>query len=1146
MTDWTKLLNANFDLPVRDRGRVYRQRGLVLSAEWEDYDDAQAKLVSRVQGGSVYKQTTRIDFERQTIKGECSCPVGHNCKHVVAALLKATTRKGPPFAAPSDADETDADELSAAELDAVDNSLRAVFATRLQSRQPPRPPPPNMPLPYGIDIWLARLADAQSNFGEQHPANVSDRILYIFEPTRTEDERGGFVRIHKARINKAGEYTSSSQYHNSSVFLNPPRYWLPSDIRILRNLSAITGRGYSLEFPLAGVDAELVRAIVNTGRAFWLDNSRSALHWSSARQGQVEWQTLVNGDRQPVLAVAHEAVTLASLPPIYIDAANGECGLVESTLTPAVAMAVAIAPPMPAKWVARVGEELQTRNLHQSIPLPATLEEEVLTDFQPQPVLSLKSHKSSVYDSRSWKYVVAHVETAALSFDYLGVRVAGKSPPEITRVENNRLRRILRNTAFERAARARLVASGLVATDKTLTRSMSREMQGTLMFAKADKEEHAFMAWTNFLETTVPTLRREGWKIEIAADFRFDLAPIGEWYADVDESSNQWFDLEIGIEVEGAKISLIPILIKLIQASPVEWGATSIAAMKDDARLIVPLPDGRRAALPLTRLKPLLATLFDLYLREPTAGRVRLTNLDAARLAEMEQALALRWLGGARMRELGKRLARFNGIAPVPVPAAFKANLREYQQQGLAWLQFLREYDLSGILADDMGLGKTVQTLAHLLAEKTAGRLGCEGKQTAPALVVAPTSMMATWASEAARFAPQLKVMVSHGLSRHDRGEAFADFDVVLTTYALLARDEEKLLVQPWHLVILDEAQNIKNPKTKAATIACRLQARHRLCLTGTPMENHLGEIWSLFRFLMPGLLGDEKNFKREYRVPIEREGDLARQKFLARRLHPFLLRRTKDLVAHELPAKTLVTRLVEFDSAQADLYETLRAAMDKRVREEIAAKGIAKSHIVVLDALLKLRQICCDPRLLKSDSKGKIPPSAKLLTLMEMLEELLAEGRSILLFSQFTSMLGLIEDELDKRGIQYVRLTGSTRDRKKPVDEFQSGNVKLFLISLKAGGTGLTLTAADTVIHYDPWWNPAAENQATDRAHRIGQLKPVFVYKLIAKGTLEERIVELQTKKGELAAGLLDGDSKAASALTSKDLQALFEAVPD
>ena len=731
-------------------------------------------------------------------------------------------------------------------------------------------------------------------------------------------------------------------------------------------------------------------------------------------------------------------------------------------------------------------------------------------------------------------------ETAALVFNYLGVKVTGKTPLEITRVDGNRLLRATRNSTFERAARARLTSAGLLAAEKILTRSMTRELQGTLTVADATVEDSAYSGWTAFLETTVPILRSEGWKIDIAADFRFDLTPISEWYADVDESSNQWFDLEIGIEVEGARVSLIPILVRLIQASPTEWRPAALEAMADESKIIVPLGDGRRAALPLARLKPLLATLFELYLREPTGGRVRLSPLDAARLAEMDRALDLRWLGGERMRQLGARLARFDGIAAVPAPADFHATLRPYQLEGLAWLQFLREYELSGVLADDMGLGKTVQTLAHLATEKAAGRLD------RPALVVAPTSMMGVWQSEASRFAPGLKVMVSHGLLRHEREETFANFDLVLTTYALLARDEEKLLAQQWHLAILDEAQNIKNPKTRAAVVACQLQARHRLCLTGTPMENHLGELWSLFRFLMPGLLGDEKTFKRDYRVPIEREGDLARQKFLARRLHPFLLRRTKDLVAHELPAKTLVTRVIEFESAQADLYETVRAAMDKRVREEIAAKGIAKSHIVVLDALLKLRQICCDPRLLKTGLKGKAPSSAKLVTLMEMLEELLAEGRSILLFSQFTSMLALIESELETRGLTYAKLTGTTRDRKKPIAQFQSGEVKLFLISLKAGGTGLTLTAADTVIHYDPWWNPAVENQATDRAHRIGQVKPVFVYKLIAKGTLEERIVELQMKKGALAAGILDGDMSASSALDAKDLQALFEPMPE
>ncbi|MBL0122683.1 MAG: DEAD/DEAH box helicase [Betaproteobacteria bacterium] len=1050
------------------------------------------------------------------------------------AALLATIEESPAseFEADEDSAQADADDfvLTPRELPTIGGPLPAARRT-----------PPSMPLPFSIDVWLAKVASAQANRGETYPDNINDRILYLFDASRDQVEPGGLLRICKARVNKTGGYSGIAKYTNTQAYSSPPRYMLQSDIHALRLLSAATGRGYSFEFPMAGIDADMVRAIVNTGRAFWQDTNRKALRWMMPRQGHVEWRTLINGDRQPAMVTVPAAAVLACVPPVYVDAETGECGTVESALTPAVAMAVASAPTLPAKWVSRVSEELQTRNLHQSIPLPTTLEEEVLQDFRPKPVLTLRSHKTSRHNPQGWKPIDVLIETAELGFDYLGVRVAGKNPPEITRVEGNRLQRIPRNTIFERTARARLVACGLTAAEKALTRGITREMQGTLVFA-GTSDEHAFAAWTGFIENIVPALRRDGWQIDIAADFRFDIVPIADWYADVDESSNQWFDLEIGIEVEGEKVSLIPILVKLIHASPTEWRPAAVDAMKDDAKIIVPLGDGRRAALPLTRLKPLLATLFELYLREPTAARLRLSPLDAARLAEMDRALALRWFGGERMRQLGARLARFEGIAPVPVPPGFHATLRAYQQDGLAWLQFLREYELSGILADDMGLGKTVQTLAHLVAEKAAGRLGGLG---GPALVVAPTSMMATWHAEAARFAPGLTVMVSHGLSRHDREETFADFDLVLTTYALLTRDEEKLLAQQWHLVILDEAQNIKNPKTKAATVACRLQARHRLCLTGTPMENHLGELWSLFRFLMPGLLGDEKTFKRDYRVPIEREGDLARQKFLARRVHPFLLRRTKDLVAHELPAKTLVTRAVEFDSAQADLYETVRAAMDKRVRDEIAAKGIAKSHIVVLDALLKLRQICCDPRLLKTERKGKPPASAKLVTLMEMLDELLAEGRSILLFSQFTSMLALIEAELSERKIAYAKLTGATRDRKKPIELFQSGEVKLFLISLKAGGTGLTLTAADTVIHYDPWWNPAVENQATDRAHRIGQVKPVFVYKLIAKGTLEERIVELQAKKGALAAGLLDGDVNAASKLDAKDLQALFEAMP-
>jgi SNF2 family DNA or RNA helicase len=368
-----------------------------------------------------------------------------------------------------------------------------------------------------------------------------------------------------------------------------------------------------------------------------------------------------------------------------------------------------------------------------------------------------------------------------------------------------------------------------------------------------------------------------------------------------------------------------------------------------------------------------------------------------------------------------------------------------------------------------------------------------------------------------------------------------------LTTYALLPRDLEKLAEHEFHLLILDESHYIKNTRSKAAQSAGMLRARHRLCLSGTPLENHLGELWSQFHFLLPDLLGDEKSFNAQFRYPIERAGDKQRGALLSRRLQPFLLRRTKDNVAKELPSKTEMVRKVELTGAQRDLYETVRLAMDQKVRDEIGKKGVARSQIVILEALLKLRQVCCDPRLVKSlPARKNGAGSAKLIDLMQMVEDLLDEGRKILIFSQFTSMLKLIEEELTQRAITYALLTGETRDRAAQVAAFQQGAVPIFLISLKAGGVGLNLTAADTVIHYDPWWNPAAENQATDRAWRIGQDKPVFVYKLIAKGTLEEKIQLLQQKKANLAHSILAEGEAHGMALTQEDLQQIFAPLVD
>ncbi len=543
-------------------------------------------------------------------------------------------------------------------------------------------------------------------------------------------------------------------------------------------------------------------------------------------------------------------------------------------------------------------------------------------------------------------------------------------------------------------------------------------------------------------------------------------------------------------------------------------------------------------ALPLDRTKAILSTLVELY--HPgslsATGKIEISAGAAVGLAAVEAATRLRWLGGERLRALVDRLSSFSGIDKVEPPAGLQTELRPYQKDGLDWLQFLRAYELGGILADDMGLGKTVQTLAHILVEKREGRLD------RPCLVVCPTSVVPNWRAEAARLAPELRVLSLHGPDRAQHFGEINDADLVVTTYALLLRDADHLLSVTWHIAVLDEAQAIKNANAKTTGLVCRLDARHRLCLTGTPVENHLGELWSQFAFLMPGLLGDARRFARVFRTPIEKKQDGERRAVLSGRLKPFMLRRTKTLVAAELPPKTEMLRPLELAGQQRDLYETVRLAMHEKVRREVAQKGFARSHIVVLDALLKLRQVCCDPRLVKLAAARPVTASAKLEHLMEMLPQLVEDGRRILLFSQFTSMLDLIKSALGEAGIKFVELRGDTTDRARPVARFQQGEVPLFLISLKAGGTGLNLTAADTVIHYDPWWNPAVEDQATDRAHRIGQDKPVFVYKLVAQGTVEERMLELQQRKKALAAGIYEGGGNAAAALQAADIERLFE----
>ena len=592
-----------------------------------------------------------------------------------------------------------------------------------------------------------------------------------------------------------------------------------------------------------------------------------------------------------------------------------------------------------------------------------------------------------------------------------------------------------------------------------------------------------------------------------------------------------WFDLSLGIDVQGKRINILPALPALIEQLRLLGGGSLSQDIELPESMFIPHGDGW-LKLPTAPLKPWLSALLELLdgSQNLKGDSLRLSRMEALRLAASLGEGSV-WQGTKGLQALLAQLrGGANGLAPVLQPEGLKAEMRPYQLQGLSWLQFLRQQGLAGVLADDMGLGKTLQTLAHILMEKEAGRL------QHPVLIIAPVSLMGNWRREAEKFTPSLRVLILHGSERHEAALEIAQSDIVLTPYSLLSRDKERWMAQQWAMVVLDEAQNIKNAATDAAQVAYELPAQQRLCLSGTPMENHLGELWSLFHFLMPGFLGSAKRFKELYRTPIEKHGDSEVLASLSRRVTPFILRRTKKQVLSDLPDKIETLSAVSLEGKQADLYETIRLATEQSVREALASKGLARSQIQVLDALLKLRQVCCDPRLVPLPAAKAVKQSAKLDLLMELLPEMLAEGRRILLFSQFTSMLELIEQELASRKLSWVKLTGQSKNRDDIIDQFTSGKVSLFLISLKAGGVGLNLPQADAVIHYDPWWNPAVENQATDRAHRIGQTSQVFVYKLIASGTIEERMLKLQERKAQLANSMLSGAALRKEALFSED----------
>ncbi len=1058
----------------------------------------QGKITAQVKGTARLPYAVEITFQDDLagmpgIKPMCSCPVGFKCKHTAAVLLSALSLPRTPTVNPA--------------------LLEWVEAFRKVQLQPARKKP--------------------------KPVLRPDRLCYVL--MKSLNSNGYFIGIYKARMSVEGELLGQMEEWNNveRALIKPPQFVSDEDLPLLRLLLRQREK-FDGNLLLGKQGSEILNNLLACGRFFCMERVPGSryvlsppieLKRGQIRDARLDWGADQAGNMVPSIIRSGTVVTVLALPDEtwYLDLKAGEIGALKLAQGPAQIAQLLSMPPLREIDVPIVSEVL--REMMPDLPAPSTSRLRTLA-LTPVPRLLLETSLPAYMGRfRGYGFGTQVRDWGSVVFAYGEAVMPPDHPGEFVTLQNGETVRVRRDLKMEQRYLQQLGKFGL--------EEMSRfGMAGTIpdqaMYGLESEK-----AWPAFMQKTAREMQAAGWEIVIPQGFRHHVMEVEAWVGEFDEQEDGWFSLNMGIVVNGQRLALAPMLHELFKVDPRWLDAILLDRMKEDEAIELQLPGGGRVKVPAERIKPLARTLIELFDGRVSGEEIRLSRYDVARIDALAGMERWQFKGVDAVASLAAKLKHTDGIQSVAPPEGFALQLRHYQLEGLAWLQFLREQGLAGILADDMGLGKTAQTLAHLLLEKQSGRMD------RPSLVVLPTSLIFNWKREAERFAPQLKLLSLHGKERAEHFPLIAEHDVVLTTYPLLWRDEAALLEHNYHLLILDEAQTVKNVSSQAAQMVRRLNARHRLCLTGTPLENHLGELWAQFDFLLPGLLGDARGFTKTWRTPIEKHGNILRRNLLAQRVRPFIMRRRKEDVATELPPKTLILRTVELSGGQRDLYETVRIAMDQRVRDEIAEKGFARSHIIILDALLKLRQVCCDPRLLKLTSAKRVKERAKLDLLMEMLPELVGEDRRILVFSQFTSMLELIEEELVKEKLSYVKLTGDTQNREEVVRRFQDGEVPIFLISLKAGGVGLNLTTADTVIHYDPWWNPAVENQATDRAHRLGQTKNVFVYKLVVAGSIEEKILALQERKAELAAGILSEDSTGLVKFGEDDIAALLAPLP-
>lgn len=672
----------------------------------------------------------------------------------------------------------------------------------------------------------------------------------------------------------------------------------------------------------------------------------------------------------------------------------------------------------------------------------------------------------------------------------------------------NPSRRLARDITGEAAALERLTRHGFSGPDAS----------GHFVL----KREHAIL---NFFAAELPRMERE-WEVGIGARFARVTGGIQRITPriEIQSSGENWFDLQVSLATPGGET----------------FSSAEIQRLLQTGQHHVRLKNNALAVFDGTMLDELQNVLIDASPRQLRPGTYRIGReqagyLDAV-IGEHAQVCGepdwQSWTRSCRAQE---------NLEPVPL-GSLEEVLRPYQKEGVYWMHFLARNGLAGILADEMGLGKTLQALAFLRSLPNADDGGSGNGRGTPSLVVCPSSLLGNWRREAERFAPELRCLVIEGAGREASFARMQEADLVLTSYPLLRRDISKYSTVRFAAIVLDEAQHIKNPETQNAQAASALQSRHRFVLTGTPVENSVRDLWSIMHFLMPGYLGSREDFRERYELPISRGGADPEQSRLRKRLKPFLLRRLKKQVATDLPEKLDQVVFCELTPKQSEVYSALVESSRRQIHELAAEKDKNKGRMLILTALLRLRQACCDLRLLDLPGLKPGESSGKLDLLDELLREALDGGHRVLIFSQFVSMLSLIRGQLMQSNTPFSYLDGQTKDRMAAVDSFQNDeSIPVFLISLKAGGTGLNLTAADTVIHFDPWWNPAIEAQATDRAHRIGQKRVVSSYKLIARGTVEEKILNLQRAKRDIIAATVESDEPLMSGLSMDEIESLL-----